>query len=144
MIETVNTNEVTQELLDALEQERKAAFVIPAGEYEGVIVEYSQRDPQGDPTNMFYGRTLWSTNWKLFDVKGKDRQLNYINMCPTLVKTENGRVAMPCVLAGALVKATEKKNLTEAMDEAKVNRMKLTIVVSKDGTKNYVNRIVKA
>lgn len=143
-VDLQNDAVVAQELLDAIDKEQKEAFVIPKGEYEAVIVEYSRRDAQEDASKMFFGHTVWTTNWKLFDVNGKDRSLNFVNLCPTLVRAENGRVAMPCVLAGSLVKATGKPSLIDAMDEAKVNRMKLTVTVSKDGTKNYINKITKA
>jgi hypothetical protein len=147
-------NRVAQELIDAVEKQMREDLVIPAGTWEAVLIAYQERDPQTDPAHATYGHTIYSTNWQLFDVRGegdvtgRNRTLNFIDICPTLIRNKDNKIDMRSVLAAQLAKATGTggQPITAAFDEAKTRRMKLKVTVSTKGDKpkNWVNNITAA
>ena len=148
-IDMMNDNRVAQELIDEVDRQQKSDMLIPAGTWEGVLVSYQEREGQTDPTNKTYGHKVYTTNWQLYDVEGRTRTLNYVDVCPSMIKGQDGRIDMRTVLAAQIAKAAGKGGapITEAFDMLKVTRVKLKVTISKADEsrkrepRNWVNAI---
>lgn len=143
------TNAVSQEMYDEIEQEQQQALLCPKGNWEGIVVDYVEREKDDDTTHMFYNRLVYQCTIQVFDVHGRNYTINFVDVCPEPVKTDSGRYAMPSVLAQNFVKATESSpgtSITDVLDRAKITRLKYRVTVyEKEGkrARNYVNGVRK-